>query len=67
VRTLPGTVLLAASCYPFLEGHIFHPTGVIAMLGIAAGCALLAAAAPVGTAPQPRPGPDRLSPPVART
>lgn len=47
VRAAPGAVLLLASCYPFLLGHIFHPTGVLAMLGIAAGCALLAAAAPV--------------------
>lgn len=50
VRALPGTVVLAASCYPFLEGHIFHPTGVIAMLGIATGCALLAAARRPGEA-----------------
>ena len=45
VRALPGTVVLAASCYPFLVAHIFAPLGVVAMLGNAAGCALLAAAA----------------------
>lgn len=44
VRAVPGTVVLAASCLPFLDGHIFHPTGVLAMLGVALGCALLAAA-----------------------
>lgn len=43
-RALPGAIVLAAACFPFLEGHIFHPTGVVAMLGIAAGCALLAVA-----------------------
>lgn len=44
VRVLPGTVVLAAACVPFLEGHIFHPVGVVAMLGVALGCALLALA-----------------------
>jgi hypothetical protein len=51
VRAVPGTVLLAAACYPFLQNHIFPPTGVFAMLAIAAGCALLAAAARPATAP----------------
>lgn len=64
LRALPGTVLLAGACYPFLGAHIFAPTGVLAMLGVAAGCALLAAAgrsaAAVGD-----PGP--VSRPVART
>ena len=46
VRAVPGTVLLAGACYPFLQGHIFRPVGVLAMLAIAAGCALLAAARP---------------------
>ena len=47
-NVLPGrtAVLLAAACYPFLQAHIFPPEGVVAMLGIAAGCALLAAARP---------------------
>lgn len=44
VRVLPGTVVLAAACFPFLNGHIFHPTGVIAMIGVALGCGLLALA-----------------------
>ena len=42
---VPGAVVLAAACFPFRTGHIFHPVGVLAMLGVAAGCALLAAAA----------------------
>lgn len=41
---LAGAAVLAAACLPFREGHIFHPTGVLAMLGVAAGCALLALA-----------------------
>jgi hypothetical protein len=41
---LPGAAVLAAACFPFRVGHIFHPTGVLAMIGIAIGCALLAAA-----------------------
>jgi hypothetical protein len=51
VRVVPGAVLLTASCYPFLIGHIFSPIGVLAMLGIAAGCGLLAAAAGPVTSP----------------
>jgi hypothetical protein len=43
-RAVPGAVVLAAACFPFRAGHIFHPVGVLAMLGVAAGCALLAAA-----------------------
>ncbi len=64
VRAVPGAVLLLASCYPFLLGHIFHPTGVLAMLGIAAGCALLAAAAPA--APAALAAPDPVGPPAVR-
>jgi hypothetical protein len=44
-RAAPGAVVLGAACFPFRTGHIFHPVGVLAMLGVAAGCALLAAAA----------------------
>lgn len=69
-RALAGAVVLAGACFPFLEGHIFHPTGVLAMLGIATGCALLAAARPPvleRTGPPLRPDPDPVSPPVART
>jgi hypothetical protein len=60
-RVVPGAVVLAAACVPFRTGHIFHPVGVIAMLGVAAGCALLAAAAT-----RPEVGAE-LSPPVVRT
>jgi hypothetical protein len=63
LRAAPGTLLLAGSCFPFLTDHIFHPRGVLAMLGIAAGCALLAAA-DRSTDPAARPAP--VSPPVAR-
>jgi hypothetical protein len=48
---------------PFLTDHIFHPKGVLAMLGIAAGCALLAAA---GRAAEPAGRPEPVSPPAAR-
>jgi hypothetical protein len=41
---LVGATVLAAACLPFQQGHIFHPTGVLAMLGVAVGCALLALA-----------------------
>lgn len=41
---LVGAAVLAAACVPFQQGHIFHPTGVFAMLGVAAGCALIAVA-----------------------
>jgi hypothetical protein len=58
IRAVPGAVVLAAACIPFRTGHIFHPVGVLAMLGVAAGCALLAAATTPGPA---------LSPPAART
>ena len=58
IRAVPGAVVLAAACFPFRTGHIFHPVGVLAMLGVAAGCALLAAAAPRRV---------ELSPPAART
>lgn len=44
VRVLPGVVVLAGSCFPFMTGHIFHPTGVYAMVGVGAGTALIAAA-----------------------
>jgi len=63
LRAVPGTLLLVGSCYPFLTDHIFHPKGVLAMLGIAAGCALLAAA---GRAAEPAGRPEPVSPPAAR-
>jgi hypothetical protein len=43
VRAVPGTVVLTAACFPFRTDHIFHPRGVLAMFGVAACCALLAA------------------------
>lgn len=44
LRVLPGAIVLAAACVPFAESHIFRPTGVYAMLGVALGSALIAAA-----------------------
>ncbi len=44
VRVLPGVIVLAGSCFPFMTGHIFHPTGVYAMVGLGVGTALIAAA-----------------------
>lgn len=38
---LVGALVGAASCYPFLRHHVFPPRGVLAMLGIALGLALL--------------------------
>jgi len=36
-----GAVLGALSCYPFLRNHVFPPRGVLALVGIAVGLALL--------------------------
>jgi len=36
-----GAVVGALSCYPFLRNHVFPPRGVLAMVGIAVGLALL--------------------------
>lgn len=38
-----GAVVLAASCYPFLQHHVFPFRGVLALVGIAVGLALLEA------------------------
>lgn len=38
---LLGAVAIAGSCYPFLRHHVFPPWGVLALLGVAAGLALL--------------------------
>lgn len=43
-RVLAGAAVLAAACFPFMTGHIFHPVGVLAMLLLALGCALTALA-----------------------
>jgi hypothetical protein len=45
MRALAGAVLLVVATVPFLHGHIYWPAGGLAMVGIAAGCALLAASA----------------------
>lgn len=36
-----GALVGAASCYPFLRHHVFPPRGVLALVGIAVGLALL--------------------------
>lgn len=38
---LAGAAVGAASCYPFLRNHVFPPRGVLALVGIALGLALL--------------------------
>ncbi|MCW2680312.1 MAG: hypothetical protein JWM62_1713 [Frankiales bacterium] len=38
---LAGAVVGAASCWPFLQHHVFPPRGVLALVGIAAALALL--------------------------
>jgi hypothetical protein len=45
-RVVPGTVVLLAAGWSFVDSHIFWPRGVVTMLGFALGFALLA----VGTA-----------------
>lgn len=39
-RVLPGTAVLLVCCWSFLDSHIFHPRGVVTMLGFAFGFAL---------------------------
>jgi hypothetical protein len=41
---LLGGLLAVGCCHPFLRHHVFPPRGVLAMLGLAAGLALLALA-----------------------
>ncbi|MBA2389248.1 MAG: hypothetical protein H0V67_03235 [Geodermatophilaceae bacterium] len=41
-RALPGAVLLVGASIPFLDAHIYWPTGGIAMLALAAGFGWLA-------------------------
>jgi hypothetical protein len=36
-----GALVLAACCYPFLRHHVFPPRGVLALVGVALGLALL--------------------------
>lgn len=45
VRAVPGTLLVVGAGYLFLRHHIFSPYGVLAMVLVGVGCALLAAAA----------------------
>jgi len=40
IRVLPGTVLLVAAGWSFIDSHIFSPRGVLTMLAMAAGFAL---------------------------
>jgi hypothetical protein len=42
IRVLPGTVVLLAAGWSFIDSHIFSPRGVQTMLAMAAGFALLA-------------------------
>jgi len=41
-RILPGTAVLLAACWSFVDSHIFWPRGVWTMLGFALGFTLLA-------------------------
>jgi hypothetical protein len=43
-RAFPGSLLLGVGAGTFLDAHIYWPKGTIAVLAIALGCALLAAA-----------------------
>lgn len=36
-----GAAVVVAACYPFLRHHVFPPRGVLAMVAVAAGLALL--------------------------
>ncbi|MEU1178388.1 hypothetical protein ABZ464_12180 [Streptomyces sp. NPDC005820] len=45
VRVLPGAVVLFATCWSFVDSHIFWPRGVFTMLGFAVAFALLTVAA----------------------
>ncbi|MDY7091185.1 MAG: hypothetical protein SYR96_39665, partial [Actinomycetota bacterium] len=67
IRVLPGTVVLLAAGWSFIDSHIFSPRGVLTMLAMSAGFALLTWATvrrcdgvPVGTVPPgaatPKPG-----------
>jgi hypothetical protein len=40
IRVLPGTVVLLAAGWSFIDSHIFSPRGVLTMLAMAAGFAL---------------------------
>ncbi|MEX1655251.1 hypothetical protein ABZ960_19055 [Streptomyces pseudovenezuelae] len=51
-RVVPGTLVLLAAGWSFIDSHIFWPRGVWTMLGFALGFALLA----VGTSRNGQPG-----------
>ena len=53
IRVLPGGALLVVSAWLFLTHHIYPPTGVLAQVGIAAGCAGLALAGRPAAADRP--------------
>ncbi|OEU85302.1 hypothetical protein DB35_15865 [Streptomyces abyssalis] len=55
-RVLPGTAVLLVCCWSFLDSHIFHPRGVVTMLGFALGFALFVVAA---ARPPKAAGPER--------
>lgn len=57
-RALPGGVLLLAASVSFLDSHIFWPRGVLTMVAVAAGMALLDYA---GSAPAGRVAADAVS------
>jgi len=42
--SLVGGVVVVTACYPFLRNHVFPPRGVLAMVTIGVGLALLEAA-----------------------
>ena len=54
VFALPGAAILFGGAASFLHGHIYWPSGGLAMVAVAGGCAALAWAA--GTRPAPQPG-----------
>ena len=58
-----GTVVVLAASYVFLRHHVFPPLGVLAMVGIAAGLALLELSRRDHRAGQP---PTAAQPPTAR-
>jgi hypothetical protein len=44
-RVLPGTAVLLICCWSFFDSHIFHPRGVVTMLGFALGFSMFVLAA----------------------
>lgn len=52
-----GAVVLAAACYPFLTDHVFPPRGVLALVGVAIGLALLEASRQRLSSAKSSPGP----------